>query len=113
MATAAYFIGMQIRMRREATRSDRVNPARNDVNLPGLATTETLTRCKLPASHLQLDTNLAPKPRVGVGIFWNGEVLGPMESQWVRIVALGFVNLLFGIGALKSSISLVPSGWPT
>jgi hypothetical protein len=44
MATAAYFIGMQIRMRREATRSDRSNPASNDVNLPGLATTETLTR---------------------------------------------------------------------
>jgi len=36
MATAAYFIGMQIRMRREATS--------NDVNLPGLATTEALTR---------------------------------------------------------------------
>ena len=44
MATAAYFIGMQIRMRREATLSDRSNPASNDANLPGLATTETLTR---------------------------------------------------------------------
>jgi len=46
MATAAYFIGMQIRMRREATRSDRSNPASNDVNLPGLATTETLTHSR-------------------------------------------------------------------
>ena len=44
MATAAYIIGMQIRMRREATSSDRSNPAGNDVNLPGLATTATLTR---------------------------------------------------------------------
>ena len=42
MAAAAYIIGMQ--MRREATSSDRSNPAGNDVNLPGLATTETLTR---------------------------------------------------------------------
>jgi hypothetical protein len=32
---------------------------------------------------------LAPKPGVGVGIFWNGEVLGPMESQWVSIALLG------------------------
>jgi hypothetical protein len=38
---------------------------------------------------LQLGTNLAPKPGVGVGTFWNGEVLGPMESQWVSIALLG------------------------
>jgi hypothetical protein len=42
-----------------------------------------------PGKHLQLGTNLAPKPSVGVGIFWNGEVLGPMESQWVSIALLG------------------------
>ncbi len=45
MATAAYFIGMQIRMRREGhVVVIEAIPASNDVNLPGLATTETLTR---------------------------------------------------------------------
>jgi hypothetical protein len=44
MATAAYFIGMQIRMRREARVGIEAIPASNDVNQPGLATTETLTR---------------------------------------------------------------------
>jgi hypothetical protein len=44
---------------------------------------------KLPASHLQLGTNLAPKPSVGVGVFRNGEVPSPMELQWVSIALLG------------------------
>jgi len=68
---AAYFIGMQIRMRREATRSDRSNPASNDVNLPGLATTETLTRhgCRplqsIVLSCEQVSGTLQPSEFVG------------------------------------------------
>jgi len=42
MPTVAYIIGMQ--MRREATSLIEIIPAGNDVKLPGLATTETLTR---------------------------------------------------------------------
>jgi hypothetical protein len=34
-------------------------------------------------------SNLAPKPGVGVGVFRNGEVLIPMELQWVSIALLG------------------------
>jgi hypothetical protein len=44
MATAAYFIGMQYACADRPRVVIEAIPASNDVNLPGLATTETLTR---------------------------------------------------------------------
>ena len=40
------------------------------------------------ANSRQAPCNLAPKPSVGVGVSRNGEVLSPMELQWVSIALL-------------------------
>jgi hypothetical protein len=69
MATAAYIIGMQIRMRREATSREEVIPTGNDVNLPGLATTETLTR------HVNLNY-------FSEAVSWEGEARLADADSW-------------------------------
>jgi len=75
-------------MCREATRSGRSNPASNDVNLPGLATTETLTR------HVNLNY-------FSEAVSWEGEERLADADSW-RITGNPQVIVLGGLVSINA-----------
>jgi len=85
MATAAYFIGMQIRMSERPRVVIEAIPASNDVNLPGLATTETLTR------HVNLNY-------FSEAVSWEGEERLADADSWritgnPQVIVLGRISI--------------------